>query len=64
MLDNAGMDYEASHGDAAFYGPKIDVQLADSASREFTLSTVQIDFHQPERFGLTTSVPTATNTGR
>ncbi len=52
MLDNAGMDYEESPGDAAFYGPKIDIQLADSAGREFSLSTVQIDFHQPERFGL------------
>jgi threonyl-tRNA synthetase len=52
VLDNAGMDYEESPGDAAFYGPKIDIQLADSAGREFSLSTVQIDFHQPERFGL------------
>ncbi|AXB47915.1 threonine--tRNA ligase [Amycolatopsis albispora] len=47
-----GMDYEAVEGEAAFYGPKIDVQLADSAGREWTLSTVQVDFHQPERFGL------------
>ncbi|MFC7647355.1 aminoacyl--tRNA ligase-related protein [Streptosporangium lutulentum] len=39
-------------GEAAFYGPKIDVQIADGASREATLSTVQIDFHQPERFDL------------
>jgi len=52
VLDNAGMDYEESPGDAAFYGPKIDIQLADSAGREFSLSTVQIDLHQPERFGL------------
>ena len=39
-------------GEAAFYGPKIDVQVADSADRETTLSTVQIDFYGPERFGL------------
>ena len=39
-------------GEAAFYGPKIDVQVADSAGRESTLSTVQVDFHQPERFDL------------
>ncbi|TDD27313.1 threonine--tRNA ligase [Kribbella turkmenica] len=52
VLDDAGMDYEESPGDAAFYGPKIDIQVADSAGREFSLSTVQIDFHQPERFGL------------
>jgi threonyl-tRNA synthetase len=52
VLDNAGVDYEDSPGDAAFYGPKIDIQMEDSAGREFSLSTVQIDFHQPERFGL------------
>jgi threonyl-tRNA synthetase len=39
---------EATDGEVAFYGPKIDVQIADSAGREATLSTVQIDFHQPE----------------
>ncbi|GAA2580551.1 MULTISPECIES: threonine--tRNA ligase [Streptomyces] len=47
-----GLPYEAVEGEAAFYGPKIDVQIADAAGRESTLSTVQIDFHQPERFGL------------
>ncbi|MEV0290977.1 threonine--tRNA ligase [Kribbella sp. NPDC050820] len=52
VLDNAGVEYEESPGDAAFYGPKIDIQLADSASREFSLSTVQIDFHMPKQFGL------------
>jgi threonyl-tRNA synthetase len=52
VLDGAGVDYEAAEGEAAFYGPKIDVQIADSAGRESTLSTVQIDFHQPERFDL------------
>lgn len=51
-LDAAGLDYEEAEGEAAFYGPKIDVQVADSAGRESTLSTVQVDFHQPERFGL------------
>jgi threonyl-tRNA synthetase len=52
VLENAGIDYEDAPGDAAFYGPKIDIQLADSAGREFSLSTVQIDFHQPARFEL------------
>ena len=52
VLDGAGIAYEAAEGEAAFYGPKIDVQIADSAGRESTLSTVQIDFHQPERFDL------------
>ncbi|CAM5455848.1 threonine--tRNA ligase [Streptomyces griseorubiginosus] len=47
-----GVDHEAVEGEAAFYGPKIDVQVTDPAGRESTLSTVQIDFHQPERFGL------------
>lgn len=52
VLDSSGIAYEAVEGEAAFYGPKIDVQIADPAGRESTLSTVQIDFHQPERFGL------------
>jgi threonyl-tRNA synthetase len=52
VLENAGVDYEDAPGDAAFYGPKIDIQLEDSAGREFSLSTVQIDFHQPAAFGL------------
>lgn len=51
-LDAAGVEYRAARGEAAFYGPKIDVQIADSAGREATLSTVQVDFHQPERFDL------------
>jgi threonyl-tRNA synthetase len=39
-------------GEAAFYGPKLDVQIKDAIGREFTLSTNQIDFLMPERFGL------------
>nr|WP_278190688.1 threonine--tRNA ligase [Streptomyces spinosisporus] len=52
VLASAGISYDAVEGEAAFYGPKIDVQIADPAGRESTLSTVQIDFHQPERFDL------------
>ncbi|MFG3280941.1 threonine--tRNA ligase [Streptomyces sp. NPDC048111] len=52
VLDDSKVPYEAVEGEAAFYGPKIDVQIADAAGREATLSTVQIDFHQPERFDL------------
>ncbi|MGW3962006.1 threonine--tRNA ligase [Amycolatopsis sp. NPDC005003] len=48
----AGLPYDAVEGEAAFYGPKIDVQIADRAGRESTLSTVQVDFHQPAQFGL------------
>ncbi|MFD5253236.1 threonine--tRNA ligase [Streptomyces bobili] len=51
-IDGSGIDYEAAEGEAAFYGPKIDVQITDPTGRESTLSTVQIDFHQPERFDL------------
>jgi threonyl-tRNA synthetase len=52
VLDGSGIAYESAEGEAAFYGPKIDVQIEDAAGREATLSTVQIDFHQPERFDL------------
>jgi threonyl-tRNA synthetase len=52
VLDASGVAYEAEEGEAAFYGPKIDVQVLDHAGREFTLSTVQVDFYQPSRFGL------------
>ncbi|MYT30208.1 threonine--tRNA ligase [Streptomyces sp. SID8354] len=51
-LDGSGVAYEAVGGEAAFYGPKIDVQIADRAGREATLSTVQVDLHQPRRFDL------------
>ncbi|RKE17833.1 threonyl-tRNA synthetase [Streptomyces sp. TLI_171] len=52
VLEELGVEYEEGAGEAAFYGPKIDVQVADSAGRESTLSTVQVDFHQPEQFDL------------
>lgn len=51
-LDVAGVHYAAVPGEAAFYGPKIDVQVADSAGREWSLATIQIDYHQPEAFDL------------
>jgi threonyl-tRNA synthetase len=51
-LGDLGLDYEDAPGEAAFYGPKIDVQVVDPAGREETLSTVQVDFNQPERFDL------------
>ncbi len=52
-LSDASIQYVVKTGEAAFYGPKIDVQVADAAGREWTIATVQIDFHQPERFDLT-----------
>jgi threonyl-tRNA synthetase len=51
-LEVAGLPYEDAPGEAAFYGPKIDVQIVDPAGRESSLATVQIDLHQPERFDL------------
>ncbi|TWD84281.1 threonyl-tRNA synthetase [Kribbella amoyensis] len=52
VLDQAGVEYEEAPGEAAFYGPKIDIQIADAAGRESSLSTIQVDFHQPARFEL------------
>jgi len=46
------LSYVEAPGDAAFYGPKIDVQIVDPAGRESTLATVQVDLHQPARFEL------------
>jgi threonyl-tRNA synthetase len=51
-LKEVDVAYVDAPGEAAFYGPKIDIQVADAAGREWTLSTVQIDFHQPARFDL------------
>jgi threonyl-tRNA synthetase len=51
-LVQAGCEYDEVPGEAAFYGPKIDVQVVDPAGREESLSTVQLDFNQPERFDL------------
>jgi threonyl-tRNA synthetase len=51
-LGEAGLGYENAPGEAAFYGPKIDVQVADPAGRDETLSTIQVDFNLPERFDL------------
>ncbi|MGC4786538.1 threonine--tRNA ligase [Micromonospora sp. DT178] len=47
-----GVEFTEAPGEAAFYGPKIDIQVVDAAGREFTLSTVQLDFDKPERFDL------------
>ncbi|MDM4722461.1 threonine--tRNA ligase [Micromonospora sp. WMMA1363] len=47
-----GVGYVEAPGEAAFYGPKIDIQVVDAAGRESTLSTVQLDFDKPERFDL------------
>lgn len=48
-----GLDYFIQEGDAAFYGPKIDIMATDSLGREWQLATEQLDFIQPQRFELT-----------
>lgn len=47
------LDYEVVEGEAAFYGPKMDFMAVDAIGREHQLSTIQLDFNQPERFDLT-----------
>jgi threonyl-tRNA synthetase len=51
-LESMGQSYHVGRGEAAFYGPKIDFQVKDAHRREFTNSTVQVDFQLPERFDL------------
>jgi threonyl-tRNA synthetase len=51
-LKASGHPFVEAPGEAAFYGPKLDVQIKDAIGREFSLSTNQIDFLMPERFGL------------
>ena len=52
-LDRHGLDYQVKEGDAAFYGPKIDIDVKDAIGRSWQLSTIQADFQLPERFDLT-----------
>lgn len=52
-MDELGLDYFEAEGEAAFYGPKLDVQVKTAIGKEETLSTVQLDFLLPERFDLT-----------
>ncbi len=51
-LRRADVGFAEAPGEAAFYGPKIDIQIRDDAGREQTLSTVQLDYAKPERFDL------------
>ena len=51
-LESMGQHYHVGVGEAAFYGPKIDFQVYDAHRREFTNSTVQVDFQMPQRFDL------------
>jgi len=53
VLDELGLAYELGVGEAAFYGPKLDVQFKNLLGREETVSTIQLDFLSPENFDLT-----------
>ncbi|MEO5627322.1 MAG: threonine--tRNA ligase [Candidatus Saccharimonadales bacterium] len=52
VAKNLKLDYEIVPGEAAFYGPKIDIMVTDALGREWQLATEQLDFVQPERFSL------------
>ena len=51
-MDSLGLPYTEAPGEAAFYGPKLDIQLADVMGHQETYSTIQIDFHLPNQFDL------------
>lgn len=51
-MEDLGLDYVEAPGEAAFYGPKLDVQVRTALGKDETLSTVQLDFHLPNRFDL------------
>ena len=50
--ESLGMDYEVSVGDAAFYGPKLDIIIKDALRRDWQMGTIQVDYNLPERFDL------------
>lgn len=52
-MEDMKLEYVEAEGEAAFYGPKLDVQVKTALGKDETLSTVQLDFHLPERFDLT-----------
>ena len=51
-LDESGLPYTVAEGDGAFYAPKIDVHVKDAIGRRWQLSTLQVDFQEPGRFGI------------
>ena len=52
-MDDMGLDYVEAEGEAAFYGPKLDIQTKTALGNDETMSTIQLDFMLPERFELT-----------
>jgi len=53
ILNEAGVEYVEAKGEAAFYGPKLDVQAVNVFGKEDSISTIQVDFNLPERFDIT-----------
>ncbi len=51
-VESEGIPYKVKEGDAAFYGPKIDIDVRDAIGRTWQLSTIQLDFNLPQRFDL------------
>src|SRR3989344_5293897 len=51
-LEHAGLPFKVNPGDGAFYGPKIDFHIKDALGRSWQCATIQLDFNQPQRFGL------------
>ena len=56
-LDKAGLPYKIAEGEGAFYAPKIDVHVRDAIGRRWQLSTLQVDFQEPGRFGIEYQAP-------
>lgn len=52
-LRQRGMEFDINEGDGAFYGPKIDIKLRDAIGRTWQTATIQVDFNNPLRFGMT-----------
>jgi threonyl-tRNA synthetase len=56
-LDSAGVEYSIAEGEGAFYGPKIDLHVRDAIGRRWQLTTLQVDFAQPDNFDLEYATP-------
>ena len=56
-LDSSGLPYTVAEGEGAFYAPKIDVHVKDAIGRRWQLSTLQVDFQEPGRFGIEYQAP-------
>ena len=59
-LDASGLPYVIAEGEGAFYAPKIDVHVRDAIGRRWQLSTLQVDFQEPDRFGIEYQAPDGT----